>query len=67
MGSTVKRHEWQYQYTAAAVSSKAMTQNSSTAEAPSAMSPICLAKPMICTSKFASSNFWRIWASSTWL
>ena len=31
-------------------------QNSSTAEAPSAMSPICLAKPMIWISKSLSSK-----------
>lgn len=50
ISSTVKRSEWQYQYTASAVSSSAIAQKPSTAFAPSAMSPICFAKPMICTS-----------------
>lgn len=65
--SSVKRSEWQYQYTAPAVRSNASKQNSSTAEAPSAMSPICLAKPMIWTSNSPSSNCWRISFSSLWL
>ena len=47
IGSTVNRTERLYQNTAAAVSSSATLQKRSTEEAPSAMSPICLAKPMI--------------------
>ena len=59
----VNRTDRQYQYTASAVSTRAIAQNSRTPEAPSAMSPICLANPMIWTSNLPSSNFFRIFSS----
>ena len=65
IGRIVNRTERQYQYTESAVSTRAIAQNSRTPAAPSAMSPICLANPMIWISYFPSSNFFRMVSSST--
>jgi hypothetical protein len=47
MGNKVSSIERQYQYTDSAVSRAPVQKTSATPVAPAAMSPICLAKPMI--------------------
>ncbi|MCY1442473.1 hypothetical protein D9M71_588420 [compost metagenome] len=53
-GRKVSTQERVYQNTASSVSTNARAKKPTTLFAPAPMSPICLAKPMICTSKSAS-------------
>ena len=60
---TVSTSEPEYQYSSTAVMTKAMPKNSSTPAAPLAMSPIALAKPMMCTPVLSLSYLPRMASS----